>query len=183
MTTNLKINTNSRHHSYTMIELIGVMAILAILMAIGLGITMYARRAAADGQTKALVKRLEMANESYKNKFGYYMPQLHTAGTADSFYTDKISTTPIECFNQFIDFEELKGANLLRPSDSTLANQAICTYYFFDGFGNPIYYRNPGVNNRGKYDIWSKGADGDHDLTTPKINTSSDSNRDNISNF
>ena len=68
---------NFTFHPYTLVEMLVVMAIIAILIGVGAGGYKVGRRWLAKSQTEAILAKLKIAIESYKNDKGYY-PQPHT---------------------------------------------------------------------------------------------------------
>jgi prepilin-type N-terminal cleavage/methylation domain-containing protein len=134
--------------SFTLVELLAVIAILVILMGIGIGAFAYANRRIADTRTRTLIKQIEMAQEAYKQEFGYYV-QRATIGNL----TVKPTTTggqPKDDFSDFLDFETLKGNN-------TTVSGAF--YTFVDAYGTPLRYRCPGRKNKTSFDLGSLGPD------------------------
>ncbi|OGV36813.1 MAG: hypothetical protein A2020_03285 [Lentisphaerae bacterium GWF2_45_14] len=138
---------------FTTTELLTVMAIIAILMAMGLGVYSYASTKMAETRTRGTVKKLEVALELYKEKFGYYIPQ----PAYGYFLLDEVDNSTAgkkikDTFCQFIDYEQMIK-NDAEPI-ATGSNR----YYVLDGFGGKILYRCPGYFNKDKYDLVSAGS-------------------------
>lgn len=141
---------------FTVVELLTVMAILAILMAMGLGVYSLASNKMARSRTEALINKIAAALENYKAEHGYYLQNFTDYG----FYLDTPTTTAQkDDFTDFIDYEQIKN------NDTT---QTGIGYALVDGFGNFITYRCPGTHNRDSFDISSPGSNStttDDDIT------------------
>jgi len=140
--------------NFTTTELLVVMAIIATLMGMGLGVYSYASTKMAETRTRGTLKKLEIALERYKEKYGYYIQQ----PIFSYFVLDKVSSTTTGTeyvknnFCQFLDdYEQLK------KNDCEL-NTTTNRYQVIDGFGGKILYRCPGYFNKDKYDIVSAGS-------------------------
>ncbi len=59
-------------HPYSLVEMLMVVAIIAILVGIGAGGYTVGRRWLAQSRTEALLAKIKMALESYKNDKGYW---------------------------------------------------------------------------------------------------------------
>lgn len=68
---------------FTLLELIVVMAILALLAGLGAGGYRLARRSAKEGQAKAEIEQLRMALDEYRVEFGRYPEQFSDGDFAD----------------------------------------------------------------------------------------------------
>ncbi len=174
-------------HPYSLVEMLMVLAIIAILVGLGAGGYTVARRWLSQSRTEALLSKLKIAIESYKNDKGYY-PLPHTApSTAESAVPifrldvnakDFTSGTPTECniprnnMNNFIDYSKIQ------MDQSFKFNYSNCNYYYVkDGWNAPlvtavtliggsttdkfgaIKYRCPGVINTTSFDLYSAGYD------------------------
>jgi len=169
-------------HHYTLVEMLVVMAIIAILIGVGAGGYKVGRRWLAKAQTEAILAKLKIAIESYKNDKGYY-PQPHTAvGVAESavplFKLDTNSKDGSSLagdehnvrnnMNNFVDYATIKA------DQSYKHNFSNCTYYYVkDGWTAPlktpvtlvggdsvdsfgaIKYRSPGLINKTTFDLYS----------------------------
>ena len=159
---------------FTLVELLAVVALIAILSAIGFGSYSYAMGRAKESSTQALLKQLEAGLESFHAKNGYY-PQSGgnfscitvTVAAADGMVTtvdfgsaagkleratgntraDRMKTELLETFIKAMDVEALKKH--LNASGT-----------IEDAWGGTIYYCAPGRFNKASFDIISAGPDG-----------------------
>jgi hypothetical protein len=121
-----------------------------------------------ESKTRATIKKLEMALESYKLKHGYYIQQ----SIAEVFYVDENTydgTVLLPNFNEFIDYQKMKNEDM---------ELYVGRYFILDGWGNPLRYQCPGAVNKTSFDFVSPGPDG-------KINTTAThaENADNVKNY
>lgn len=164
---------------FTLVELLAVMALIAILSALGFGVYSYAKGKARESATEALLKQIEAGLESFHTKNGYYPRSaggtfgaikitLATDGTVESvdFGTEtltretgtsltkaqRMKNAKLESFTKAVDMQVLKN-NL---KETATAN----VYELTDAWGGTIYYRSPGEFKRGSFDLISAGADG-----------------------
>lgn len=156
-----------KRHTFTLVEILTTIAILAILAGISLGVTKLAFGKAHESKNQALIKMIEVALEQYKSKYGYYPnsgenPQLFmmdmvdltlTAGESDNDKKTRVLTNNIW---QYFD-EDFKKTFV---KQTPLANNDIFYGYVIDAKGNPLVYRCPGIFNTGSFDLGSVGEDG-----------------------
>lgn len=144
----------TEQHSFTMIELITVVAIIAVLAGIAVGVTNLVLNKSAEAKTEATIKALEIALNMYKDKFGHY---------------PAISITPNALsIEDFTILEPSRSAefevSLWKFLDQKLINSATVangnTRYFKDGWDRPLLYRSPGHYNKTTFDLGSVGPDG-----------------------
>ena len=140
---NMKKNANNYFSCFTLVELLMVCAIIVVLVGIGIGVYNVASRKSAESKTEAMIKKMCIALEAYKNKTGYYIQQT----TASGFYVDTYSTN--DDINDFIDIPDSEL--------DTTVNQVRGAW--LDPFGKQFIYQCPGKNNRGSFDLYSRGAD------------------------
>jgi prepilin-type N-terminal cleavage/methylation domain-containing protein len=170
-------NRNIILHSYTLVEMLVVIAIIAILIGIGAGGYTVARKWMAKSSTEALLSKLKIALESYKNDKGYY-PQPNVDATvstedAPNFRLDTNSKDyssgthpeeelqPRNNMNNFIDYSKIQQDQSLKiPGNPNI-------YFVKDGWNTPagnetfgaIKYRCPGLINKTTFDLYSAGPD------------------------
>lgn len=133
-----------RIRHFTLVELMLVMAIIALLSGLILGMATYASRRAADSKTQSRLNQLEIAIEQYRQDRGH-LPQ---------------AATPREVNWDDEDFKNSQGVLYLQkyPVDSDSADNNI----YEDGRGEPFWYECPGTMNPQSYDLWSMGKDEQH---------------------
>lgn len=137
--------------SFTLLELLVVIAVIAILSAIILPAGMQAWSRAYIKKAESAIAALEVAINMYKTDIGYY-PE--SGGVwADSALlvtalTQYSGGSPGNWHGPYMSFklDELDGSN-----------------NFLDPWGNPYRYREPGSNNPASYDLYSYGPDGEND--------------------
>ena len=154
---------------FTLVEVLGVVALIAILGAIGFAGYSYAVSSAKESSTRSLIERIGNSMENCRNQNGFI-----PAARGD-FSTIKITLTDgnekITIRDSSSDKEYKKSDNnknnkkfydvFTRSLDmdsitNSLGNDGVLT----DAWGNPVYYRYPGIINKGSFDIISAGPDG-----------------------
>lgn len=156
-----------KRHTFTLVEILTTIAILAILAGISLGVTKLAFGKAHESKNQALIKMIEVALEQYKSKYGYYpnsgdKPRLFTMDmvdltlAADESDNDKKKRVLTNNIWQYFD-EDFKKTFVKQTSP---ANNNIFYGYVIDAKGNPLIYRCPGIFNTGSFDLGSVGEDG-----------------------
>ena len=145
--------------NFTLIEILGVVALIVILLTISIGAYNYAMDASKESATKATVARLSNGLTALQDKgflqktsdFEYIIfdaaNEKLTVGTADLGSTPAKKKEIYKLFAKAIDADSVEG---ILDSD-----KKIC-----DGWGQPILIRFPGKFNKGKFDIISAGSDG-----------------------
>lgn len=145
--------------SYTLIEILVAVSIIAILTATGLGITSYVRNKVAETQTKTTIKLIEMAFQKFHEKNGGYPTRAEYTKDELLVLPDITSTTTFDdlwkCFNDVT--LGVNGATKIRGI--RLQYDSSVGYYVLDGWGRKIYYLQPGVFNSETYDLISFGGD------------------------
>ena len=154
---------------FTLVEVLAVVALISLLATIGFGAYSYAMNASRESNSKALFKRIEAGLESCRTKFGYY--PVSTSFTAISFTlkrdtslvsaiqfgTDAMSSDYEKEFLRVVDEESLKK-NMIKTLNASSVSEK--DFDLEDGWGGKIYYRYPGLINKGGYDLVSPGPDG-----------------------
>ena len=180
-TRNLKRSSIS---GFTLIELMTVMSIIIILAGLVVGISSYANRSAIESRTKAEIKAMETALESYKADYGAYPPldqdvwnnNIAAKGGITNVFSSAVSV-PTSAndsntngwLNINYVWRAISGMNTPKAYMSFTAKQlkAITNssgYSYtviLDPNGNPYGYNpiNPSGNPQ-TYDLWSAGVDG-----------------------
>ena len=174
-----------RFHRFTLVEILAVMALIAILSSLGFGVYSYAKGKAQESATEALMKQIEAGLGSFYAKHHYYPSSggvFHeikfTFGNADgtlseidfgdastkltyiasaSSKADRAKNELFESFAKAVDIETIKN-NLGNVTRDT--NGKITSGELVDTWGAKIYYRSPGTFKPGSYDLLSAGPDG-----------------------
>lgn len=151
-----------KHFSFTLVELLGAMALIVILAGIAFSGYSYAMNKAKESATTSTIKQIETALNAAKIKAGYFPASADyavikfTVDSSELLKTVEFGSTVLSAeknkklfaeFKKIIDFEAIRQ-NL--NDDGELE----------DGFGGKIYYRFPGFVNSTGIDIISAGADG-----------------------
>jgi len=173
-----RFNKHTRNiiiHPYSLVEMLVVIAIIAILAGIGAGGYTVARRWLSQSRTEALLAKIKIAVESYKNDKGYY-PLPHTDPTVatvpnfsiDVNTKDFSSGTPGDAniprnnMSNFVDYSKIQQDQSIKVPEGTWSR-----YYVKDGWNAPagdetfsaIKYRCPGLINKTSFDLYSAGYD------------------------
>jgi len=145
---------------FSLIELLTVMAVIAVLLGITIGVFSLVRDKMNNSKTRAIIKQLDIAMQSYKLDQGYYFasnnafatftpPALPPSATYFKLnFNGVIDTIFIKCF----EYQTLKG----RGSILTVSGYS----YIVDAWNIPILYKYPGTFNPQMFDIGSLGKDG-----------------------
>lgn len=169
-----------RKSFFSLIELLTVMAVIAILLAITIGVFSLARDKMNNSKTRAIIKQLDIAMQSYKLEQGYYFfngtayPTLPADLKPNSLQFNFAGiNTPDMDFIKCFEYQTLKG----KGSILTTTGYS----YFIDSWGTPILYKYPGIFNPQMFDIGSLGKDGKYGDNS---NSSNDFGKgDDITNF
>ncbi len=174
---------------FTLIELLAVVALIAILSAIGFGSYSYAKGKAREAATESLMKQIEAGLENFRTRNGFYP----SSGTDNGFHeikfrVDNDGVVIAVTFDgsqppQNIEDATRATAKMLiyRASPSgrqqRMENEQFASFTkamdmevvksnlnsngeVVDAWGNKIYYRAPGTFKPGSYDLVSAGSDG-----------------------
>jgi prepilin-type N-terminal cleavage/methylation domain-containing protein len=159
------------NRAFTLIELLTVMAIIAILAAISFGVVGAVRKRAAIGQAKAQLSSLALALEAYKLQYGDY-PQA-TTGTS---WPGGLSSNETKFLQALIGKRGPTGANITGKNFIEISKFSLSstggdplttdTITLIDPWGGDYkyFYYTKGttsvINKRG-YVLFSEGPDGD----------------------
>ena len=155
-------------HPFTLIELLCVIIVIALLAAISIKVTQIAYRRADETKTKTAMEIIRTANEQYKAKKGYYLP--NTSSDLTSVSAGSSGTLPsgtsfykIKFCNKSKGYAPTEFGEFLGDSFNVFLEMP-CTdeanrEYLRDAWGNEFRYSSPGIFNRGTFDLYSKGRD------------------------
>ena len=157
---------------FTLVELLVVMALIAILSGFGFGVYSYSKTKAKQSSTEALLKQIDAGLSALKSNGQY------PASTGTGFNVIKFEVNDTDGTVSKIDFggetlakqtgndrvSRLKNERMeafIKAVDmEVIKNQLNAGNELVDAWGNPIYYRSPGQFNKGGYDLVSAGPDG-----------------------
>ena len=125
---------------FTIIELLAGIIIIVILVSLTAGVYSYISTKAKNDRTEALIKKLELAMQSYKLDTGYYFQQSDPGSL-----TINVDDTE---FLKHIDYSQMDNGKEIRNG------------VVVDAWGNEIIYECPGSHNTTMFDLGSKGKDG-----------------------
>jgi len=130
--------------AFTLIELIVVIAIIAILAGMVVSGAQQARKRGAITKAKAQIASIETAISMYETDMGAY------PGTDNKTLVEALTTEP--------DDSDWSGPYMQIKKDELNENGE-----YMDAWGNAFVYVNPGKNNASFYDLYSKGPNGQGD--------------------
>ena len=144
-----KINPEYFSRGFTLVELLIVMAILAILGGLVTAAAQTARKRGAVTKAKASIAALETSLQMYQLDLGGYP----ASGNADLVTALTTSPGSSDWHGPYMEFkqDELTGGE------------------FMDPWGQPYVYASPGTHRPASYDLYSTGPngnDGDNDDIT-----------------
>lgn len=169
---------------FTLVELLAVMALIAILSGIGFGVYSYAKNKAKESATEALLKQIEAGLDGFHTKAGYYPLSQNQDFSTIRFRLAADGTVEGVIFgvgnHDNPQNDEPDGETLTRDTGADKAsrtrterleafvksldmevikNHLNSNNEIVDAWGNPIYYRSPGRFRTGGYDLVSAGSD------------------------
>ena len=142
-----------KSRSFTLTEVLVVIAIIVILAGILIGGVGFAGRKADSAKAQAAIQILSAALEKFHSEKGYYPPCTSTEDVKFLLDSDnlklELGSNKYNFFDKSSkkDFIELEG---LSGSATT----------YDDPWGQAFQYKCPGDHNRSAFDLWSKGPDG-----------------------
>lgn len=136
-----------RRRAFTLVELLTVVTIILILAGMVFGISSFSLKYAREKRCKAQIKMLEMSLTRYRDDWGYF-PQGYNDATGDTTLDEDLfwDTMADKTGSPYLDFDS-EG---FEPKGTVYA----------DPWENYFYYKAPGDNNTGLFDLWSVGPDG-----------------------
>ena len=151
-----------KRFSFTLVELLGAMALIVILAGIAFSGYTYAMNRAKESATTSTIKQIETALEAAKIKAGYYPASANyavikfTVDSSELLQKVEFGSTELSAaknkklfaeFKKIIDFESIRQ-NLNSRGELE------------DSWGKEIYYAFPGKINKTGFDLVSAGPDG-----------------------
>lgn len=164
---------------FTLIEVLSVVAILAAVVAIGVGVFNLSRQKIAETRTTTLVTKVSAAIDQLYGRYGVY-PNHYQNVSGEypgilRFPVDAIETSSgvididvlrTDSDSSFYGFSEDYITDLVQLMD--LPNSVLRDgqtfdddyYTYIDSWGRPLFYRYPGAFRTSSFDLCSAGRDG-----------------------
>jgi prepilin-type N-terminal cleavage/methylation domain-containing protein len=143
----------SRRRGFTLVEMLAVLAIVAVLAGMIFPAVQLARRRASEKAAKATIERLKLALEQYANDFGDYPPTSLSELGVKTNGVNEGNESLVRCLSTrrergpYFVFEEKDLANLDQdrltsdPTGSTIESKEL--FEIVDPWGNPyVYFHN-----------------------------------------
>ena len=166
-----------KRNSFTLIEILGVMVIITILATLGFAGYSYAQNKSRESATQGLITRLNAAFEFARQKTGF-IPPTEVSDNVVNFATIEIDPAGAKLSVAILN--STRKDDYILAAAATGKNKMYSEFYkhfvkalemdtmgrFMDGnkivdaWGNPVYYRYPGVIKKGGFDLISAGSDG-----------------------
>ena len=142
-----------KSRSFTLTEVLVVIAIIVILAGILIGGVGFAGRRADSAKAQASIQILSAALEKFHSEKGYYPPC--TSAKEVKFLLDSDGHLKLKLDKTFDFFDKSSKKDFLELEG---LSDSATTYD--DSWGQPFQYKCPGDHNRSAFDLWSKGPDG-----------------------
>ena len=173
MTTYPSTRRRTSRAAFTLIELLTVIAILAILVAMTLGIVSFAQDKAAEERTRSGLAMIEAGLKRYKDKYGEYPVPVDNDGRGIG--------GAVAIYQALNDDGDDYLVNGSEPSDGRAGAERLMDlvsegyvgtdgrdYFVKDGYDRPFQFRvfdpnNPDATRQKTYDLWSYGKDKEKD--------------------
>ena len=177
---------------FTLIEMMTVITIMVILAGLTVAGMSFINDKQANALAKVQIEQLSSAIEKYNLDNGDY-PGLDADSPLDGDISEQLyNELFLEGYNDLVvnggDGEIPIYLNELDPRNSkqtmvekTNDNIPPSDLKIVDPWGRPYLYRKGALANNPDYDLWSRGKDGDTDLSNPA--RTADGNRDDVRNF
>ena len=152
-----------KHFSFTLVELLGVMALIVILAGIAFSGYTYAMNKAKESATTSVIKQIETGLNAAKIKAGY-VPACSSYQTI-TFHLNSQSLLDRVEFGSSFELSANHNRKLFEEFKKIIDFEAIrqnlrANGELEDSWGGLIYYKFPGDVNTTGFDLVSAGADG-----------------------
>ncbi|MDD5198343.1 MAG: type II secretion system protein GspG [Terrimicrobiaceae bacterium] len=158
--------------AFTLIEILVVIAIIAILAGLLLSTAGFVQEKAGNERAKVELAGLENALEAYKLDNGAY-PDGDGSDNSTKDLLDALNRTPAKQSPPGKIYFEVPGKMLPSTGGSSSYNDKLtAAKYLQDPFGNPYHYQFPGKDDRSGtnfFDLWSQGKKNDPTATNKWI--------------
>ena len=174
-----------KRHLFTLVELLAAMVIIVILAGLLLAASSTVNKLSKKRAAQSMVSALEIVLEQYKSDWGFYpeskddVLELGSWENWHYLHLRKPATDNEDVCYQKIYVDLFDGTFETKVDTTNPTVPAPCVppvsdnyqsyfvksgdpLYIVDPYGQPFYYENPGVMNPEKFDLWSKGRDGEH---------------------
>ena len=152
---------------FTLVEVVMVVALIAVLTGIAIGGYSYAMGSARESATKSIIKQMETAPESGKTKHGFYPASAQMPGSGSTRFIQLLGSNGAEITDADL---ATRWGNLpekyIKDFRRTLDFESLREYindngYICDAWGNPLIYTAPDTTARKAFTIRSYGPDGE----------------------
>lgn len=151
-----------KKHNFTLVEILGVIALIVILMVISAGVYTYASNSAKEKATQATVTRVYNALQLLQDKG--FLPV--TGGDYVKIAIANVSGDLLLKINDtVVDADDKKKKSIAKLFSQAIDGESVASIQngsgeLCDAWGQPIYICFPGKFNKGGIDIISAGGDG-----------------------
>ena len=159
----MKFHRKASHQlkqGFTLLEVLVVIAIIAVLASITVGGIGFYKRKAAESKTEVFIASVSQALDEYKSDEGVYPTDGADGSEGSSSVVYEALYGDADGDGEVDDDAEAYLATLNPNSTGPALNvqESDGSYVLMDGWKNELRYRSPGDQNP-DFDLWSAGAD------------------------